>query len=103
MAGEEPDLRQAAVRGVRWVAGARVVIEIFALVASIVLARLIPPDAFGRAAVALVIVALSIIVGPAGISAVVVQRRELTQEELGATALMGYVVGLGLTIATATF
>lgn len=94
-------LRDVALRGVRWTALSRGVIESFGLASTIILARLIPPAAFGRAAVALVVVALSVIIGPTGISAGVVQRRELTPAQIRATAFLCYATGFGLTLTTA--
>jgi O-antigen/teichoic acid export membrane protein len=96
-------LREATLSGVRWLAGARVVTEVVALASSIFLARLIPPEAFGRAAVALVIVGVSVIVGPAGVSTFVVQRRDLSSEHLASTVMLGYALGLSLSVLTAVF
>ncbi len=87
----------------QWIAAARVVAEVVALASSIFLARLIPPAAFGHATVALVIVGSSVIAGPGGISAFVVQRRDLKPDHLASTVLLGYALGLALTIATAVF
>ena len=96
-------LRESTIRGVQWIAGARVVSEVVALASSIVLARLIPPEAFGHAAVALVIVGSSVIVGPAGVSAFVVQRRDLTSDHLRSTVLLSYALGAALSLVTVLF
>src|SRR6188508_3353826 len=60
-AGSSGSLRDATFRGVRWVALARVGAESFAFVSAVVLAHLIPPSEFGRAAVPLAIVPLAVI------------------------------------------
>lgn len=96
-------LRRSTLAGVRWIGGARLVAETMALASSIVLARLIPPAEFGRAAVALIVVALAIIIGPAGLTAVLVQRRELAQAHLEAAGFLSLAVGAAATGSTLAF
>ncbi|HEX5585628.1 MAG TPA: oligosaccharide flippase family protein [Gaiella sp.] len=103
MESGDKDLREATISGVQWIAAARVLTEVVALASSVFLARLIPPAAFGHAAVALVVVGSSVIVGPAGISAFVVQRRDLTHDHLASTVLLTYTFGICLSAATAVF
>jgi O-antigen/teichoic acid export membrane protein len=65
-----------------------------------VLARLIPPAEFGRAAVAMVVVALAVVIGPAGITAPLVQRRTLERLHLEGAAFLSVVAGVSLTLLT---
>ena len=94
------DLRRATLRGVRWIAIGRVVTETIALGSSVALARLVPPAEFGRAAVALIVVALAAILGPAGITAVLVQRREIGRSQLEATAFLALTAGVVFALLT---
>src|SRR5215213_8548299 len=61
------DLRATTLSGVRWTGLSRFVSEGTALGSAIVLARLVDPAEFGRAAVALSIIALAQVLGSAGI------------------------------------
>ena len=97
------ELRRATLLGVRWISVARAVVETAALASSVVLARLIPPAEFGRAAIALIVVALAIILGPAGLTAVLVQRRELERAHVEAAAFLSIVTGATLTLLTFAF
>lgn len=104
MTGDEPpDLGEAAIRGARAIGLARLVAESMLLCSSVALARLLTPAEFGHAAVALTVVALAAIIGPAGVTAGIVQRQELDEHQIGAAALLACTVGIGLTVATAGF
>jgi O-antigen/teichoic acid export membrane protein len=96
-------LRSAAIQGVRWTSLARVVIEGTALASSLVLARLIPPSAFGAAAVALTVSALAVVIGPPGVTAHVVHRRALTVEGMRSAWFLAFALGLALSLATLGF
>lgn len=95
------ELRRAALSGARWTAGERLAAELAAFASAIVLARLIPPAEFGRAAVALIVVALATVLGTAGVTAPVVQRRTLAREQLAGAAFLGLALGAAGTAATA--
>lgn len=51
----EGSLQDAALTAARWVAGARIALEVLAFGAALVLARLIPPAEFGRAVIAITV------------------------------------------------
>lgn len=101
--GHAPDLRRIALSGARWTALARLVAESSTLAASVVLARLIPPAEFGRAAVALIVVALAAALGTAGLVAPLVQRRDLSQGHIGSAFFLALASGGVLTLLTALF
>jgi len=98
-----PDLRRATILGVRWMSSARLLAEIAALAATIVLARLIPPAEFGRAAVALIIAGVAVVLGPRGLTATLVQRPTLERHHSESAALLCIVSGVVLTTATLLF
>jgi teichuronic acid exporter len=93
-------LRDAAVTGVRWLAGARIVSDGLQFVAAVALARLIAPAQFGNAAVALIFVPLSVILTYEGFGSALVQRREIDPAHLEAATLISCAAGVVLTIAT---
>ena len=97
------NLRQATLDGVRWISISRVSAETAALASTVVLARLIPPAAFGHAAVAIVVIALAGVVGPSGLTAPLVQRRSLEPEHVGAATVLSLVVGVAMTALTLVF
>lgn len=95
-----PDLGRATLSGVRWISISRVLVETTALVSSVTVAHLIPPSAFGHAAVALIVVALAAIMGPAGLTAALIQRRDLERLHVEAAAFITLAVGVALTALT---
>jgi O-antigen/teichoic acid export membrane protein len=92
--GPEPrDLRSDAVRGLRWTAIARPIVEIVLLGSMVVLARLIPPAEFGRFAVAIVVQELSALVLAEGVSKALVQRKTVTRQHLQAGFALALLAG----------
>ena len=97
------DLREATLTGVRWVSGARLVAEVSAFASVVVLARLISPSEFGRAAVALVFVGVAAILGPRGLTAVIVQRPSLSRREVESATFLCLALGVAASAATLVF
>ena len=97
------DLGEATLTGVRWIAGARLVAEVTAFASVILLARLIPPAEFGRAAVALVFVGVAAILGPRGLTAVIVQRPSLSRQETESATFLCLALGVAGSAATLLF
>jgi lipopolysaccharide exporter len=96
------ELKEAAVSGVRWFAGAKAASEVLQLAAAIALARLIVPADFGNAAVALIFVPLSVILTYEGFGSALVQRKVVEQAHLEAATLTSLVTGIVLTVLTYT-
>ena len=78
-------------------ASARVVASVLQLAAAVVLARLVSPAEFGRAAVAVVLVPMSVIFLFEGFGSALVQRKEITRRHLEAATLVSLVTGVLLT------
>lgn len=94
------DLTQAAAGGLRWVAYARVGIEIMLLGTMVLLARLIPPAAFGIFAVVVIVQELALMMPMEGVGGALVQRQSITREHLqGGLALS---IGIGFLLAGLT-
>lgn len=94
-------LKNAALKGVRWVLIAQIVTETSALVVTVVLARLISPAEFGHAAVALIFVPLASIITYEGFASALVQRKEYEPRHLRA-AMLTSVLG-GIVLSTLLF
>lgn len=67
------------------------------------LARLISPAEFGHAVVALAVVGVAAILGPLGLTAIVVQRPVLSRLEVESAAFLSLSLGAALTAATVVF
>lgn len=105
MSGEESprDLGEVTLTGVRWVTGTRVVAEVTGFASVLVLARLVSPAEFGHAAVALVFVGVAAILGPQGLTAVLVQRPTLPRGEVETVTFLCLVIGALASLATYLF
>jgi O-antigen/teichoic acid export membrane protein len=90
------ELTEAAADGLRWIAYARIVIEILLLGAMVLLARLIPPAAFGIFAVVAIVQELALTMPMEGVGGALVQRGEIRREHLQAGLAMNLVVSLAL-------
>jgi O-antigen/teichoic acid export membrane protein len=103
MTTPSPSLRHVALSGARWTGLARLVAELATLASAVVLARLIPPADFGRAAVALIVIALTAVLGTAGLVAPLVQRRDLDRRHVTSATFLAFLCGMLMTAATAGF
>ena len=86
------------MRGLRWVALTRGVSEVFSLITAVVLARLIAPAAFGQAAVALILLPLSVILTFEGFASALVQRPSIDETDRSSAMFMSIVGGASLSL-----
>jgi lipopolysaccharide exporter len=86
-------LKEATLAGVRWVVLARIASEVLALAGAVVLARLIPPAAFGRAAVAIILAPLATILTFEGFASALVQRETIDERHRRTATLLSLVGG----------
>lgn len=100
MSQQSESLRDATLTGVRWASLAKVGSESLAFVAAIVLARLISPSEFGRAAVALIFIPLAAILTFEGFASALVQRPSFEEAHRRAAVFMGLVGGALLSALT---
>jgi O-antigen/teichoic acid export membrane protein len=91
------ELTEATAAGLPWLTLARVVTELVLLASMVVLARLIPPSAFGMFAVAVIVQELAVNVPSEGVGSALVQRREIDRGHLQGGLALSLVVGIGLT------
>ncbi len=90
------DLTRVTREGLRWVTYARIVGEIVTLASMVVLARLIPPAAFGIFAVVVIGQELARIVPSEGVGSAIVQRRGIVRRHLEGGVLMSLAMGAAL-------
>jgi PST family polysaccharide transporter len=88
------------VTGVRWAVVARAGSEVLAFAGAVVTARLIPPSAFGQAAVPLILMPLATILTFEGFASALVQRDTVTAAHRSAASLTSLACGLLLTLLT---
>jgi O-antigen/teichoic acid export membrane protein len=93
-------LKDATLTGVRWASLAKAGSESLAFIAAIVLARLVSPSEFGRAAVALIFIPLAAILTFEGFASALVQRPSFEEAHRRAAVFMGLVGGALLTALT---
>jgi O-antigen/teichoic acid export membrane protein len=92
------DLTQATGEGLRWITYARVGSEVVTLAAMVVLARLIPPAAFGVFAIVVIAQELAYTVPAEGVGSAIVQRRSIVRRHLEGGLLLS--LGMGTALAT---
>ena len=90
------ELTEASTVGLRWVSVARVTGELLMLGSMVVLARLIPPSAFGMFAIAVLVQELATTIPSEGVGTALVQRRSINRAHLQAGLALGLVIGVAL-------
>jgi PST family polysaccharide transporter len=94
------DLTETTASGLRSIAFAKIGMEIALLGGMVVLARLIPPAAFGMFAVVLIVQELALSMPMEGIGSAIVQRRSIRREHLEGGMMLSLLVGAALAGAT---
>jgi O-antigen/teichoic acid export membrane protein len=93
-------LKDATLSGVRWIVIARAATEVVAFGVAVALARMIPPAEFGRAAVALILVPLAVILTFEGFASALVQRKEIEEAHRRTAVFMSVTAGCILSLLT---
>jgi O-antigen/teichoic acid export membrane protein len=94
------ELTDASATGVRWITIARLITEVMLVVSMVVLARLLPPKAFGMFAVAVIVQELATNVPGEGVGTALVQRKEITRMHLEGGFALSLLTGLVLAAVT---
>lgn len=90
------ELTRATGEGLRWITLTRVFSEVIMLASMVVLARLIPPAAFGIFAVVVIAQELAYTVPAEGVGSALVQRRNIGRRHLQGGLLLSLAIGAGL-------
>jgi len=92
-------VRELVLRGVSWKLASQVVVQVARVAFALVLARLLTPEEFGLAAMALVIAGFVIAFSDLGLGAALVQRRQIDEQDRSTVFWTGVGVGVLLTLA----
>lgn len=95
------DLKGKAVRGVGWLAFGQAARQITGLVVTAVLARLVLPEAFGLVGMVVALTGFLEVFQEVGLGAAVVQRQDITEEQLSTVFFITVACGLALTAIAA--
>ena len=74
-------LRAPVMRGLAWKGASQILLQGSRLVVAVILARLLSPDEYGLAAMALVLASLVIVFSDVALGAAIVQRPQLSEED----------------------
>lgn len=102
----EPGLRRAAVAGVKWTSGSAIAQAILGFVQVAILARILPPSAFGLVAATVVVVGIASVVTDLGLNGAIIAHRTRDRAVLSSlywtTVIAGAVVALAVAVAAPT-
>lgn len=87
-----------AARGVAWVAGARLAIQVIQFAASLVLVRLLLPSQYGLAAIAWTVTSFAFLFSDLGLSAWLVQTPKITPRDASTAFWINGLAGVCLTL-----
>ncbi len=76
-----PDIRSRVLRGLGWVIGSQIGLQLARAVSAIAIARMLTPDEYGLAALALVFSSLVLIFSDMALGAALLQRKVLTEHD----------------------
>lgn len=87
------ELREASASGLSWVGFARVTGELLMIGSMVVLARLLPPSAFGIFAIAVIVQEVAANIPSEGVGAALVQRRSIERAHLQTGLAIALLIG----------
>jgi lipopolysaccharide exporter len=94
------NLTEAAAEGLRWIAYSRIAIELALFGSMVILARLIPPQAFGIFAVVVIVQELALTMPMEGVGGALVQRKSIGRRHLQAGLALSLAVSVALMLIT---
>lgn len=95
----QPEVRSLVVRGLSWKGASQVLVQLGSFASTLILARLLTPHDFGLAGFAIVFAGIGFLFADLGLSASIVQRRELTEEDRSTAFWINAALGVLLTLA----
>lgn len=94
------ELTEVTADGLRWITLGRIATELLLLASMVVLARLIPPSAFGMFAIAVIVQELAVNVPSEGVASALVQRRGVERRHLQGGLALSVLIGTVLAALT---
>jgi O-antigen/teichoic acid export membrane protein len=95
---EAPPMRRRVMGGLGWTGASEAVVQVLRMLTAIILARLLAPDDYGLAALALVFSSLVLVFSDLALGAAIVQRKELTEDDRATAFWMSVGAGIVFTI-----
>jgi O-antigen/teichoic acid export membrane protein len=92
-------IRRRVLKGLAWTGGSQIVMQVIRMIAAVVLARLLAPEDYGLAAIAIVVASLVLVFSDLGLGAAVVQRKELSEDDRCTAFWMAIAAGAIFTSA----
>lgn len=90
-------MRKRVLGGLAWTGGSQVVMQVVRLFTAVALARLLAPDDYGLAALALVFASLVLVFSDLALGAAVIQRKNLTEDDRATAFWMSIGAGVVFT------
>jgi O-antigen/teichoic acid export membrane protein len=91
-------MRRRVLGGLAWTGGAQVVMQVIRAVVAVALARILAPDDYGVAALALVFAGLVLVFSDLALGAAIVQRKDLTEDDRSTAFWIAIGAGITFTI-----
>jgi O-antigen/teichoic acid export membrane protein len=95
---EPGGLRSRVLGGLGWTGASEIVMQIVRMLAAITLARLLAPEAYGLAALALVFSSFVVVFSDLALGAAIVQRKQLTEDDRSTAFWISIAVGAVFTV-----
>ncbi len=93
-----PDIRSRVLRGLVWVAGAQVGLHVTRAVVAVIIARLLTPEEYGLAALAIIFSSLVMVFSDLALGAALIQRKTLTEKDKNTAFWITLGSGVAFTI-----
>jgi len=91
------DIRARVLHGLAWVAGAQVVLHLTRAIVAIVIARLLTPEEYGLAALAIIFSSLVMIFSDLALGAALIQRKNLSEDDRNTAFWVTVASGIAFT------
>jgi O-antigen/teichoic acid export membrane protein len=97
---EQPSggMRARVLNGLAWTGSSQIVMQVMRMIVAIVLARLLAPDDYGLAAIALIFSSLVLVFSDMSIGAAIIQRKNLTEDDRSTAFWLAVGAGVVFTI-----
>jgi O-antigen/teichoic acid export membrane protein len=89
-------LREKTIKAIAWQSTAKIVVQAFSFAVTIILARKLAPADYGLVGMAAVFTGLLDLVNGFGVNSAIVQRQDLSREELSSAFWFVFLLGCGL-------
>ena len=95
---QQTGMRSRVLKGLAWTGGSQVVMQLVRMIVAVVLARLLAPEDYGLAAIALVFSSLIFVFSDLSIGAALIQRKTLTEDDRSTAFWLAIGAGIVFTV-----